>query len=422
MSSILLNNYKKRETYFIIISIICNFLIMVEVSIAKPVINSIFLNYFSSKYYPLVWIISVPLNFFVIIVYNRFIKKLGCFRLFFFTSIFTALLHSLLAACVTLFPVLAFLACIWKDIYILLIFHQLWAIIHSTIAENKAKYLYGLFFGIGSLGGALGGVISSSLAVKLGSQNLLLFSLPIYSFLLLAYHFALQSSKVPKSPDIPCKGDLSGINLIIKSKHLKLILVTVVFMQLSVTIMDYKFNQFLEVEIPDQDFRTQFCGKLWFCIENAVFILQFFATFLLIRCFGVKKSQLFLPLAITLITSSCLVFQNFLIFACSFGLIKAFDYSIFHIVKENNYVSLNQEEKFRARSLIDVFAYRSTKGIAAIIISFLQSFSFVLTWVVFFMGIVWVSLTYALSRNIRMNTRGQKQDGIVGGASQSAEN
>ena len=51
-----------------------------------------------------------------------------------------------------------------------------------------------------------------------------------------------------------------------------------------------------------------------------------------------------------------------------FGAVKALDYSIFGIIKEQLYIPLGINEKFKAKAIIDVFAYRSSKALASLLI------------------------------------------------------
>ncbi len=60
------------------------------------------------------------------------------------------------------------------------------------------------------------------------------------------------------------------------------------------------------------------------------------------------------------------------------------DYSIFGIIKEMLYIPLRVEEKFKAKAVIDVFAYRTSKAVASLLILFLQ-------------GISWIALSTLLS-------------------------
>ena len=56
----------------------------------------------------------------------------------------------------------------------------------------------------------------------------------------------------------------------------------------------------------------------------------------------------------------------------SFASIKALDYSFFGIIREMLYIPLKTDEKYRAKAIIDVFAYRSAKAFASLFLIFIQ--------------------------------------------------
>jgi ATP/ADP translocase len=85
----------------------------------------------------------------------------------------------------------------------------------------------------------------------------------------------------------------------------------------------------------------------------------------------------------------------------AFITIKAFDFSLFGVLKEMLYIPLKQEEKFQAKSIIDVFAYRSAKALASCLILVLQWLGFVkmidcMTWGSLFLLVVWAFVVYKM--------------------------
>ncbi|MCP5505936.1 MAG: hypothetical protein H7A38_03515 [Chlamydiales bacterium] len=72
--------------------------ITAEYAITKPTSNSIFLAHYSVKLYPYAWLLTVPLNFVVVTLYNRFLSKLGCFRMFLCTIFATMGINALSGA------------------------------------------------------------------------------------------------------------------------------------------------------------------------------------------------------------------------------------------------------------------------------------------------------------------------------------
>jgi len=56
----------------------------------------------------------------------------------------------------------------------------------------------------------------------------------------------------------------------------------------------------------------------------------------------------------------------------AFVFLKAVDFSLFGVIREMLYIPLKMDEKFRAKAIIDVFAYRTSKAVASCFILILQ--------------------------------------------------
>ena len=393
-----------KEKWFLLLALFSHFWIMVDCEIVKPIVKSIFLTHFSSATLPYAWLLTIPLNFFVVMCYNRFIAKFGCFRLFLAFSFVTVGIHLFSAFWVAYLGETSFFLYMWKDVYIMLAFHLLWSVIHSSIDKKRAKYVYGIFFVVGAFGGMLGDCITARFAVQWGSEKLLLLTAPIYLLLGIAYYWVLKTSTLSdlKHPIMTTtKGGLGDFRLITRSRALQLILFVVIFMQVSSTVFDYQFTHFLEAKIPDQDLRSQFLGKVFLFVKGGGLVLQGLAAFLLVPFLGTRQNQILLPFVFLFNASCCLVVPSFLMITSAFGVVKAVEYSVFSIFKEMLYVPLSREEKFKARALIDVFAYRSSKALASVVIIVLPA-AFALTkgvlWVLVALYFSWLLAVYFSTR------------------------
>jgi ATP/ADP translocase len=99
-----------------------------------------------------------------------------------------------------------------------------------------------------------------------------------------------------------------------------------------------------------------------------------------------------------------LFFPTFTFISFYFANIKAFDYSIFGIIKEMLYIPLKVDEKFKAKAIIDVFAYRTAKALASLIImglGLLHSYSLntLLSWGVIFIFFAWMIAVLVLFKH-----------------------
>ncbi len=391
-------NLTRSERIFIVCAMICGFCISAEYAIIRPVSNAVFMTSYGSHYFPWVWLSIVPLNFLAVDLYNRFLPRLGCQKIFLISvSLIMGvnLVGPFLLKTWSAFP---FIFYCWKEIYVLLMFQQLWSVIHSTIKFEQAKYLYGLFFAVGGLGGILGSFLPGFFAVQLGSENFLFMGLPFYAILTVSFLYLLKHGhEVVQTVWEKKKGSLQeGIRLIGNSKVLIFILVVVVFMQLSSTILYYQVNQTVEATIFDKDLRTEFFGKILGVTNIITVILQGAGSFLLVHFMGLRLSHFCVPCILCINAVGCLLFPVFSMMTYSYVTVKAFDFSIFNILKEMLYIPLSKEEKFQAKSFIDVFAYRSSKALASFLIlafQLIQAPLSLFSWLLVVLCIGWCWIT-----------------------------
>ena len=366
------------ERLFILFAMGCSFLITIEASITKAVSNSVFLANYSVDWLPYVWMAVVPLNFGVVSLYSRYIPKLGPVKMLFITTWINIAINVVCAYMIPQMGQLSFFLYVWKDIYIMMMFHQLWSVLHATISSSRAKYLYGLFYGIGGMGSFLGCMIPGFLAVRFSSEKLLLMTIPF--FLLLMYVYKKMVEIREQHPEMQAiqfeEGQKSNFRESIKhiqgSRLLLFILTIVVCMQVTSTLFDFKFNTYLAHVYPVKDVRTEMLGRFFSLVNGFNVLLQLVGTFAIVHFFGVKRTHFGIPTFLGICTLGVLVSPVFPLVALSFGAIKSLDYSLFGVVKEMLYIPLQTHEKFQAKAVIDVFAYRSAKAVASLMIIGLQ--------------------------------------------------
>ena len=409
--------FSSQERFFILFAMLCSFLISSEYAIIRPSSNAIFLTAYGSGAFPYAWIATVPLNLLIVALYNKYLPRLGCFKMFASVAVIVVIVNVSCAFFLNKISFLPFLFYLWKEIYIMLMFQQLWSVIHSTISFSRAKYLYGLIFGVGALGAALGSILPGFFAVKLGSESLLFATLPIYLLLSFCYYFAIKQSKEGigmKLEAEPQKTTLNaffhGMKLISSSRYLLFILFIVVFMQLSSTLIDFQFNSILEKTILGKDLRTEYTGKILGIVHAATISLQLFGSFLLIHYLGIKRSHILIPFLLCLNSIAFFFFPLFGVISFAYISIKSCDFSLFAIIKEVLYIPLKPDEKFRAKAIIDVFAYRSSKAIASGLILGLQTllagaFLPILNWASIVLFLVWVAVVIALLKEPAMEEK-----------------
>ena len=372
--------YTAAEKWFVFFMMMCGYAISAEAAITRSVSTSFFIDAYGANYLPYAWIASLPLNFLVVAFYSKFIPRLGCGKMMGTILSFTVLFNLFCMFYLKSIHALPFFLYLWKDIFIIFMFHNLWSVIHSTIPVKRAKYIYGIFYGMGGLGSVTGNIIPGFLAVTLGSAKLLITTIPLYLITYFCYVSAVRiRNKIATSDDISMNEEkrsvFYGLELIRDSKILKFILLIVVAMQLTSTLLDFQFSSFLDKNLPNLDLRTQFMGRLFGVVNSINIFLQFFGCAILLKLIGLKRTHLLIPSILLIQVGAFLVNPTFGLICMTFGTIKSFDYSVFGIVKEMLYIPLNVAEKFQAKAIIDVFAYRSSKALGSFLILGLGVFS-----------------------------------------------
>jgi ATP:ADP antiporter, AAA family len=368
-------NFSRTEKWFLFFVALAGFSISAEYAATRPSSSALFLSTFSSHAIPWVWLISVPINLFIVTLYNRFLPKIGPLKMLGAVGGIVAAVHLFSASFLHLFPKFIFVQFIMKDIYIVLMFKQLWSMIHSTIPRTRAKYLYGCLFGMGTLGAISGSLIPSFFAVALGSEKLFLCTLPLYLIIYFSYRQAYKRSPIQNSFSQDLTHDpraSAAFSLIRRSPFLIAVLLLVIFMQVSVGLMDYQFNAHLEMNILDKDLRTEYVGRMVGLTNALSLALQFLGGFLMVHLFGVRGSHLFIPLMLLGNAALAIAIPSFAIVSFAYVFIKSVDFSLFGVVREMLYIPMKLDEKFRAKAIIDVFAYRSAKALVSICILGLQ--------------------------------------------------
>lgn len=405
-------SYTSRERAFIFFAMLCAFFICCEYSLIRPVSNSLFIANFSAHLLPYAWLAQVPFNFMAVSLYNRLIPRWGSKRLF------IALIFSVIAVNVAVaflckkFFFLPFAFYMWKEVYVLLMFQLVWSVIHANVQLNRAKYLYGIFYGIGGMGSVLGSSFPGFFAVSYGSENLIFLTLPIYLLLLFVYWKMSHHCR----GDVPIEnreekgGFYHGIKLIRGSRFLIFALLIVIFMQMITAIVDFQFNDFLEKFFGQKDVRTEYSARIFGIVHSITVIFQFIGTYVLIKWMGFRRSHYFVPTCLALFSSLLLAFPIFPIACLTFITCKSLDFSVFGVIKEMLYVPLKPDEKFRAKAVIDIFAYRSAKAFSSLLILSITAFisSTYLAWMTMALTVGWIlSVSYGLKEYEKLTKAGE---------------
>jgi AAA family ATP:ADP antiporter len=222
---------REGEIPVVMLMFFYGFLIIASLSVLKPVRNSLFLVRFGSEKLPFVYVLVSFFSALVVVVYSKYAKKVRLNRLILITLFIAA--ATLLAFWSLIYSgyesawfLYAFF--IWVAIFGVISGTQFWLLANEIYNAREAKRLFGLI-GAGAIsGGIFGGYLTSFLAPRLSTENMIFFCV---GFLMLCQIFVWSIWKKTKHltytqkatrPKQMCQARAQDnpIKLIFSSKHL----------------------------------------------------------------------------------------------------------------------------------------------------------------------------------------------------------
>jgi len=348
--------------------------------------SSLFLNAYGSKRLPIVMALGPVCTILLVYVYGLLLSLLGACRALLMTSGLSALVIAACYVAVKGGSALATgVAYVFREAYIVVLVEQYWSFINSTVSHREGRGLNGPIAGIASVGAILGATLVGVFAGKFGTETFLLLAAAslVPAAICAAGAYYLGGEPKPSEREAGGKQGHLAIGLFGRSSYLVLLLLLIGTTQVVSTVLDLRLNQLVMQEMPrkevrqpdgkvvdaNKDVRTGYFGRLYRDLNIGSMLLEFI---------GAPAALYLLPLrvvhgAIPLVhfcTGLVLLLRPSLgVGAVAYLVFKAFDYSVFRAGKEIFYIPLSFDERYRAKSVIDAFGYRVSKGVAAGVIA-----------------------------------------------------
>lgn len=375
--------------------------LMVSYALARPASESLFLASWGSDSLPVVWIAVAATAVAVAAVYNRFAATVGLIRLYgAVAGITVAALAALQLARGAAPAPATFALYVWKDVYIVVLVEIFWTYANASFDLKTARWIYGLFCVMGSLGGMTGNLLVGWLASLVGTEQAIwavapMLALSWLSGALLAPPLGAAGRKTPASLG-------EGLRVLRESPYLVWMLGLIATVQVVITLIDFSYNAAVEAAYPDTDARTAIIGQVYFAIDACSMGLQLL-TGPIVRLVGIPAVLLGIPLLLSTAVGGYLLVPRFLSMAIAKVGSKALDYSLFRAAKEMLYLPLSYEEKTQGKAFVDIMTYRVAKGGASLLLMGLVAISAadLVTAICLVGGAIWIAITAGIIRRYR---------------------
>lgn len=372
------------------------FLVLFNYPLIRASTTSLFFESYGAKSSPAAWAWAVLFLSFSIFISNRLQKRLPVQKVFALVSIISGLIFlsgnfSVLGET----KIFAYLAFIWKEIYIVLQVHLLLGYANNYFQKDTFRILVGPVGAVGSLGGIFGGLLTSYLSSRGGTSLVLLGGI---GFVILPFVFFLLTEKIFSQAEKP-KTPLASLDTPDVRRYVFYLCAIVALTQFIINIADFNFNIAFEKSVPTADLRTSYLGDIYTWTNALTFVFQFvFLPFILPRV-KEKHLHLFIPISYLICLSLMMGGSHLGLLPVSILYIyfKAADYSFFSAGKEILYQPLQNAQKYGAKYLTDMLVYRSSKALIALILIYLQSSTILNMMMVGFL-LLWIAVVVRLFR------------------------
>ncbi len=341
------------------------FLVLASYEVARPAVESLFLESYTSEGLPWVWLAVGVTAFLVVLAYNRVVARVGLVSLFGRAAAVSAVVLVVLQLAIRAdVPGSVFALYVWKDVYVVVLVEIFWSFANTVIPTSRAKWLYGIFCAVGALGAMSGNLLVGLVAKEAGTSDALWLIVPILllaAFLCRGVDRLLATDSGERMGTAKSVAFGDGLKVVGGSPYLKWMVALIVFTQLVVNLVDFQFNSVIETFYPETDARTAVIGQVYAAINLSALVLQLGAG-LVLSMLGVSRSLLAIPLLVGSTLAVFVIMPGFAAIAVAKVASKAFDYSIFRAAKELLYIPLGYAEKTQGKAVVDILTYRVAKG------------------------------------------------------------
>ena len=379
------------------------FFVLFNYPLIRASSTSLFFGAYGAKSSPQAWIWAVLSLVIAIFISNKLQTKLVIQKVFGIFSVFTALLFFAGYMCFEngfKFPVYSYF--VWKEVYIVIQVHLILAYCNVYFSKDDFKKFVGPIGAIGSLGGVLGGLLTSYLSEKYGTGSVVWVGC-FFVFIPSVFFLFTPAILRPKELEEKKESPISSLKEPKTRNYVLLIIAMVSLTQFVINIIDFKFNLGFELAVTDKEQRTGYLGQIYTITNALTFLFQFVFVPILLPRIKNKTLHFFVPasyLVFGVILSFMGAGASFFYLASFYIYVKTCDYSLFSSAKELLYQPLRPEQKYGAKYLTDMLAYRCAKAMIALVLIYFQS-SLILDYMALVFILMWALVVVLIFRQQR---------------------
>ena len=306
---------------------------------------------------------------------------------------------------------------VWVSVFNLFIVTLFWAFMTDLFDSEQAKRLFAFIAVGGQLGAIAGPLFTASLVQRIGTANLLLVAaagLEIAPWCVKFFPVPTSSpspvSGTKAPPQEPAGGGaeqpiggsiITAFTHVARSPYLLGICLFMMLYAITSTFVYFQQADITKAHFHDRTARTAFFAQLDLAVNTLTIFGQLLITGRLLKWFGVGVTLAFLPLLSLFGFVGMGLLPTITLLAVLQVMRRAGNFAITRPAREVLFTVISREDKYKAKSFIDTFVYRTGDQVGAWSYTFLTWLGLGLTGISFVaapLAAVWCGLSIWLGR------------------------
>jgi AAA family ATP:ADP antiporter len=261
---------------------------------------------------------------------------------------------------------------IWAAVFNLFIVSVFWGFLADVFTSEQSRRLFGFIAAGGTLGGILGSALTSTLVQHLGRSRLLLISAVLLEVAVLSVRQLARVSRGlsqrhgRRDEDRAIGGTvLAGFAHAVKSPYLLSLSAYMLIFTILSTFLYFQQADLAKQSFTDRAARTAFFAHVDLAVNALTLLIQLLLTGRIIKTFGVAATLTLLP-ALSVAGFLTLGLMPILWAVVIFQVLRrAGNFAVARPTRETCFTVVPREDKYKAKSFIDTFVYRTGDQLGA---------------------------------------------------------
>lgn len=264
---------------------------------------------------------------------------------------------------------------VWMSVFNLFITMLFWALMADRFTLEQSKRIFGVIAVGGTIGAMSGSSIAVALSKVLGAPMLLLVAAVFLILATLAAwavarlqpeHARAGDGKVDVRDSAVIGGSAwEGLRAVFRSRYLMGVAGYILILAVMVTFIYFTRLQMVADLGEDLDMRTGVLAQVDLAVQVSTLLLQLVVAGHLMKRFGVPLTLALLPVTVALGFIGLAIVGSLVALVIFEAIFRAVQRAIMRPARETLWTVVSREEKYKAKAFIDTFVYRGGDALGA---------------------------------------------------------